>query len=388
VKIKRYLAPDMRRAMRMVRDKQGPDAVILSSKRIDDGIEVLAAVDYDASLLDTKTDESATIESSPSPAAPPDNIALDPATELWGREPALAGMKQEVASLRQLLESQLASLAWNDTARRHPVRAAVTREMTALGLSAQLAKSLAEAADEKDISVAIPAALRMLKERIPILDREILDEPGAVALVGPTGVGKTTTIAKLAARYALKHGTDSLALLTTDGFRIGAQEQLMTFGRILGVPVQLVRDGAELCTSLDTMSDKKLILIDSAGMSQRDKRIHREFTAIRQNSSKVRVLLTLSCTAQAAVLEETVQVFKHLDACGCVLTKVDEAACLGGAISALVRHELPLAYVTDGQDVPEDLHWAGGKRFRLIERALELRNAEPLHDHDEVLAHA
>jgi len=219
------------------------------------------------------------------------------------------------------------------------------------------------------------------------MEREIFDEPGAVALVGPTGVGKTTTIAKLAARFVLKHGAESLALLTTDNFRIGAQEQLMTFGRILGVPVQLIRDSSELSKSLKTLSDKKLVLIDSAGTSQRDKRMHREFSAIRLSASKVRVLLTMSCTAQAAVLAETVRAFRHLAPCGCVLTKVDEAACLGGAISALIRYDLPLAYVTDGQEVPEDMHWAGGKRFSLVDQALELKNAKPLHTFGSVPAH-
>ena len=181
---------------------------------------------------------------------------------------------------------------------------------------------------------------------------------------------------------------DSLALLTTDGFRIGAQEQLITFGRILGVPVQLVSDSAELCAALDTLDDKKLVLIDSAGMSQRDQRIHRELAAIDQSGARVRVLLAMPANAQAAVLEETVQAFKYLDPIGCVLTKVDETACLGGLISVLLRHQLPLAYVTDGQKVPEDLHWAGGKRFSLIERALELRNAEAMATPDEVVAHA
>ena len=135
------------------------------------------------------------------------------------------------------------------------------------------------------------------------------------------------------------------------------------------------------------MSEKKLILIDSAGMSQRDRALNQELAAIRRNGSRIRVLLTLSSNAQAAVLEETVRAFKNLDPVGCVLTKVDEAVSLGGIISALIRHELPLAYVTDGQRVPEDLQWCGSKRFSLVELALEMRNAQSLPADVEVLAH-
>lgn len=391
MKMKRYFAPDMRRAMRQVREKQGPDAVILSSKRLDNGVEVVAAVDYDASLLKPKAPLPANAAGSRDTETingPDNSIAIGRAANRWSRDPTLIDMKNEVASLRKLLESQLAALAWDDTVRRHPVRATVTRELTAMGLSNDLAKSLAEQAGEESIEIAIATALRLLKDRIRIADREIFDDAGAVAIVGPTGVGKTTTIAKLAARYVLKHGADSLALLTTDGFRIGAQEQLTTFGRILGVPVQLVQNSSELSEALDALDDKKLVLIDSAGMSQRDQRFHREMAVIGDSASKVRVLLALSATSQAGVLEETVEAYRHLEPVGCVLTKTDEAACLGGVISALERHSLPLAYVTDGQKVPEDLHWAGGKRFSLIERALELRNAEALDNQHEVLAHA
>lgn len=395
MKMKRYLAPDMRRAMRQVREKQGPDAVILSSKRLKDGVEVIAAIDYDTKLLSKTHGYSGPVAGlATTPTVSRDEpvagntIAFGRASDDWSRDPTLIGMKQEVTSLRKLLESQLASLAWDDKVRRHPVRTTIARELTRIGLSDELATSLAYQAGDTSIEAAYANAIRLLRKRIRILGREVFDEPGAVAIVGPTGVGKTTTIAKLAARYVLKHGADNLSLLTTDGFRIGAQEQLITFGRILGVAVQLIRDSDELCTTLDLSQDKQLTLIDSAGMSQRDQNIHRELATIAQSGSRVRVLLALPANAQAQVLEETVLAFKHLEPIGCVLTKVDEAACLGGVISTLVRHDLPLAYITDGQNVPEDLHWAGGKRFDLIERALELKKADSADLQEGVLAHA
>ncbi|MBT8144619.1 MAG: flagellar biosynthesis protein FlhF [Gammaproteobacteria bacterium] len=390
MKIKRFVAPDMRRAMRMVREEQGPDAVILSNRRVDGGIEVVTAIDYDESLL------SPVSKPEPKPAAAVSQVTpIDPPVVDWSREPTLLGMKQEVASLRKLLESQLASLAWNDTVRRHPVRAGVLRRLSSLGLPQELACMVAEQADGADIDSAFEYALRFLDASLPTHDREIIDETGAVALVGPTGVGKTTTIAKLAARFVLKHGADALGLVTTDGFRIGAHEQLVTFGRILGVPVQLVRDADELHNALEALRDKRLVLIDSAGISQRDKRIEQELAALREARDDIRVLLTLSSHAQPGVLDEAIGAFADLDPCGCILTKLDEAASLGGAIAALVRHGLPLAYATDGQNVPEDLHWARSKRLDLVTRAAALADSEPdavpaaaMTDFSEVPAHA
>lgn len=374
MKIRRFVAPDMRRAMRMVRDEQGPDAVILSNRRIDGGIEVVAAIDYDESLLaPNATSAAATQPAYTDTAQPaPAPASLERAAQSWSREPTLLGMKEEVASLRRLLESQLASLAWNDSARRHPVRAGVVRRLLEIGITSELAGALADETHGDNIEAAFGAALELLEARLPVLEAELIDTPGAIALVGPTGVGKTTSIAKLAARFALRHGAASLALLTTDGFRIGAQEQLMTFGRILGVPVQLVRDSDELRAALDALADKKLVLIDSAGMSQRDQRITRELAALRDAGSRVRVALTVSCHAQTQVLEETVQAFADMAPCAAVLTKIDEAASIGGALSVLVRHGLPLAYATDGQNVPEDLHCARSPRLGLIQRAASL----------------
>lgn len=361
----------------MVRDEQGPDAVILSNRRIDGGIEVVAAIDYDERLLADSPVSHAAEQLASADTSRPAATGLERAAESWSREPTMLGMKEEVASLRRLLESQLASLAWNDTARRHPVRAGVVRRLLEIGITDELAGSLADETHGDNIEAALRAALEALDRRLPTLATELIDTPGAIALVGPTGVGKTTTIAKLAARFALRHGAGSLALLTTDGFRIGAQEQLMTFGRILGVPVQMVRDGDELHAALEALADKRLVLIDSAGMSQRDQRIGRELAALRDAGSRVRVLLTLSCQAQTAVLEETVQAFGDLAPCAALLTKLDETSSIGGALSILVRHALPLAYATDGQNVPEDLHWARSPRLALVERAARLVTAPP-----------
>ena len=188
------------------------------------------------------------------------------------------------------------------------------------------------------------------------------------------GVGKTTTIAKLAARCALKHGARQVALITTDCYRIGGQEQLRTYARILGVPVRVARTHAELTETLNDLLDRRFILIDTAGMNQRDIKLTEKFAVIKQQSPRVKTYLTMSANTQASAMDDIIHAYSHLNLSGCVLTKTDEASSLGGAVSALVRHHLPLAYVANGHQVPEDLSLA--RPNTLVNQASELMNNE------------
>jgi flagellar biosynthesis protein FlhF len=191
-----------------------------------------------------------------------------------------------------------------------------------------------------------------------------------VALVGATGVGKTTTIAKLAARYALRHGRERVALVTTDSYRIAAHEQLRTYGRILGIPVRIANNREELTESLKLLSDKDLVLIDTAGMSQRDVRLSQQFSLVEEAAPAIKTYLVLSTTTHRAGLTEVVKTFGKVKLDGCILTKLDETTSLGGAISTLAEHKLPVAYVSDGQRVPEDIHIA--RAPNLIQRAVQV----------------
>ena len=200
---------------------------------------------------------------------------------------------------------------------------------------------------------------------------EIVDAGGAYALVGPTGVGKTTTTAKLAARCVVRHGADSVALLTTDGYRIGAHEQLRIYGRILGVQVHAVRDAADLRRTLAELSGKHLVLIDTIGMSQRD-RLVGEQAAMLDGAGDVRRLLLVNATSRGDTLDDVVRAYgqgAQQGLAGAVLTKVDEAVSLAPAVDALIRHRLELHYVANGQRVPEDLHLPN--RAYLLHRALK-----------------
>jgi flagellar biosynthesis protein FlhF len=364
MKIKRYFAPDIRQAIRMVRDEQGPDAVIISNRSIDGGVEIVAAVDYEALLSDLGINRGkAAAGSVPAPAAVVAGEAPDP---------AIGDMRRELKSLRGLLENQLTDLAWGEMGRRHPQRTLLLRRLRELGLSAGMCRRIAhDVAEDADFDRAWRDALAVLAHNLPVTNDDILVHGGVVALVGPTGVGKTTTVAKLAARCILRHGARSVALVTTDGERIGAQEQLRVYGKILGAPVHFARDADALRGVLAEVRSHRLVLIDTAGMGQRDIRLSAQLNLLRTTPTPVRSCLVLSAAAQFAALEETVRAFSPAAPQSCIVTKVDETTSLGGVLSVAARHRLPFGYVSDGQRVPEDLRPA--RSHTLVSRAVSIQ---------------
>ncbi|MDR1424237.1 MAG: flagellar biosynthesis protein FlhF [Azoarcus sp.] len=268
-----------------------------------------------------------------------------------------ARLMDELAGIRGVIERGLSNVAWNETRRDAPARADALGELLAAGFSAEVARALAKAVEK----TATPAAAReaagvalgrRLSVRAP--DAEIIDGGGVFALVGPTGAGKTTTVAKIAARFVTRHGAGNLALITTDGYRIGAQEQLRIYGRILGVPVFAVRDGDELRQTLQALRGKRLVLIDTVGMSQRDRMVDAQATMLA-GAGEVRHLLLLNATCRGDTLDDVARAFGGPSLAGGILTKVDEAASIAPALDVAVRRELELCYVTNGQRVPEDL---------------------------------
>jgi flagellar biosynthesis protein FlhF len=422
MKIKRYFAKDMRQAIRMVRDEQGPDAVILSNRRVDGGVEIVAAVDYDESLVSRMADEQAS-QQSPRPVAPAvtsapvhatahaygqstvraaaavepidsrdrRNERVAPAASrseiVWSQEPSLVAMREEIHSLRGMLESQLNGLAWGQLTRSQPQRVKLLERLTQLGLSASLSNQIANHIDYNGDMVGIwRQALSVLAGQVAVTDDDIINRGGIVALIGPTGVGKTTTVAKLAARYTLRHGPGRVALVTTDSYRIGAQQQLNTFGKILGAPVHVAKDGEQLREILLALRDKSLVLIDTAGMSQRDVRLSEQLSMLYQTGLPVRSYAVLSASAQRRTLEEVIHTFNKVELDGAILTKLDESTGLGEALSVVVQNRLPVAYISDGQQVPEDLHPA--RSNNLVNRSLSLMQDFAEHPSQEHLAMA
>jgi flagellar biosynthesis protein FlhF len=410
MKIKRYTAASMRAALAQVRAEQGPDAVILSSRRSDDGIEVIAAVDYDEALFVEATRQRPAPIVAPSaapaaaapvsviaplapvaPAAPRAPIAsartatsVRAAASMSRPAPAAAqdlgygAMQRELQDLRRVMETGLAGMAWSDKRLREPLQARVLEELSALDIAPDMAMALA-ALTPRRTSLENPShiPLALLVKHLPVINDMTCITGGITAVVGPTGAGKTTTIAKLAARWCMAHGSQDLALVSTDGYRIGAREQLMTYARILGAPMHAANGGKELAAVLERLKSKKLILIDTAGMGPRDVRLTEQLAALKYGASRARVLLALPAQAEGQALDEIVCAFVRVKPAACILTKVDEAASLGAAISTVLRHKLKIAYVCDGQRVPEDLHAAHLKRVWLIRAAMQLKERAP-----------
>ncbi|MEW6513270.1 MAG: flagellar biosynthesis protein FlhF [Pseudomonadota bacterium] len=288
-------------------------------------------------------------------------------------------LMDEMRSIKTLLERQLAGFAWGDMTRHAPLRAQLLGEMIESGFSGQLARRLVEDLPE---GMDVPEARKWLagavnrRLRTLTAENDLIDRGGVFALVGPTGVGKTTTTAKLAARCVVRYGAEKLALLTTDGYRIGAHEQLRIYGRILGVPVHVVRDSEDLRRTLSELRGKHMVLIDTVGMSQRDRMVA-EQAAMLMRAGDVKRLLLLNATSRGDTLDDVIRSYAGEDIAGCILSKVDETAALAPALDAVVRHGLLLAYVANGQRVPEDLHLPN--RSYLLHRAFKQPAAGSVH---------
>lgn len=319
----------------------------------------------------------------PVPAPQPERmvpVAAEPVASV--REDHIAALEAsnaklavELSSIKGILERQLAGFAWSEISRNAPARTQMMGELLEAGFSAKMARSLTEGLDANTTQTEARKAVRMRLERQLKLidsDTDVIDRGGVYALVGPTGVGKTTTTAKLAARCVVRHGADKLALITTDGYRIGAHEQLRIYGRILGVAVHAVRDAADLRQTLQDLRNKHMVLIDTVGMNQRDKMVL-EQSSLLTSAGCVRRLLVLNATVRGDTLDDVVSAYDGPDLAGCILSKVDEAVSLAPVMDVAIRKELQVFYVANGQRVPEDLHLPN--RSYLIHRALREKNS-------------
>jgi flagellar biosynthesis protein FlhF len=430
--VRRITSPTAREALRRVKEELGADAIVVSNKAVPGGVEITAMSADSLNALSASAptrrvipepvspvksplddfDDDYTVSLSakahsqvPFRAWQPAQPVVQPVEESKPRvrplpsrgiepvqtgtssrpaaqeakvdgsnavEPQVAQLMAEMQSIKSLLERQLAGFAWGEMSRQNPSQAMLLAELLDAGFSSALTRRLVDempkgisAADgRKWLASAINRRLRTLSG-----DSDIIDQGGVFALVGPTGVGKTTTTAKLAARCVVRYGAEKLALLTTDGYRIGAHEQLRIYGRILGVPVHVVRDSDDLRRTLVELRDKHMILIDTVGMSQRDRMVA-EQAAMLTRAGEVKRLLLLNAGSRGDTLDDVVRAYSGEDLAGCILTKVDEAASLGPALDAVIRHGLLLAYVANGQRVPEDMHLPN--RNYLLHRALKL----------------
>ncbi|GAB3505150.1 flagellar biosynthesis protein FlhF [Pseudoxanthomonas daejeonensis] len=475
MKIKRFVAVDMRTALRMVRAEHGPDAVILSNRRTDEGVEIVAASNYDenavqkalfdaqraaeaeataeaaaravatrpaaprpnpfldnmppapvpaaarttsadfaaamAAALTTPTAQAANAMHAPLAAAAPnmvpgamsapENAAVAEADTIAMPAPAavatltavpvavpandeqLAAMRDELAQMRQMIEREMHRLT-DERLRGSPVRLQAMELMEDYGFDAGITRDIvlqvpADTPDHRGRGLMLGLVSRLL----PVCPVDPLEQGGVIALVGPTGAGKTTTIAKLAARFAAEHGARNIALVTTDTARIGGREQLYSYGRQLGIAVHEADSDAALIALLQRLQDYRLVLVDTAGLGQRDRALASQLNWLRA-AREVRTLLVLPANSHYADLDEVVRRFGPAKPQGVVLTKLDETGRLGSALSVVVDHQLPLTWITDGQCVPDDLHRANAAsivlRLEDLRRAADKPNI-PEHDH-------
>lgn len=406
MQVKRFFAADMRQAMKLVRDELGADAAIIGNRRVAGGIELTAALDYpmqptpavqpnpalEAELRKTQSriaaahaqlaqreparDKDRQILGEQPPARPEPAVAAAVAPAAAAVDPqAFETMRSELSGLRELIEMQLGTMAWNQVQARKPQQAGLWRRLQRLGLPAELCRELLDkVADVADPRQAWRLVLAHLAQSIRVQRQEPLEEGGVIALVGPAGVGKTTTLAKLAARYVLKYGAQHIALVSLDSYRIGAQEQLKTLGRILNVSVTLVDQDQSLTQALAPLAKKRVVLIDTAGLPTNDPAFRLQLEALSSRAIGARNYLVLSATSQSQVLKAAYHSYKRCGLAGCILTKLDEAGSLGELLGLAIRQQLPVAYLADGPKIPDDLHLPRG--HQLVSRAVSLQSAE------------
>lgn len=381
--VKRFVGSNSREAMRQVRTSLGDDALILSNRRTDDGVEILAMADDEHGRL---TQHQAPIAAEV-PRHEPSTAAGLPASPPGAMD--FAALSERLLGEMQDMRALLNRQASVDSMPGQDAIARLRQRLWSVGVGPRLATELlatlpAELDTPEVDEHALTAWLkRQLAARlqVPQGDSELLDSGGIIALVGPTGVGKTTTTAKLAARYVMRHGSQGVALVTTDSYRIGAHEQLRIYARLLGVEVHALDAEASLTALLERLEDKRLVIIDTVGMSQRDQRLLTQVARLGSSGRRVRLMLLLNAASHGDTLEDVVTTFgRAAQAAGnrlvdCILTKSDEAARLGPLLDTVIRHGLRLHYVSHGQQVPEDLRIA--EADALVEQALSVSDDSP-----------
>ena len=413
MKVKRFVADNMQLALKMVSAELGPDAVIVSSRRLDNGMEVVASSEMLGEIDNAKQGEldrqlrlqrelEAAKQAARASAAQRQEYAADTAARYAPQQrdsqqasaqvsrteadvaaatrlaeqaaeerkkldetyqTRLQEMQGELRELKDWLGSHQGS-AW-DT--RRPLtwqQSQLWQRCQDIGLEPAWADRVVSMSDQSgDLEQAWKSALGVIQNDLPILPQGVLEKGGTIALVGPTGAGKTTTLGKIAARFVQRHGPDSVAFVTLDNYRMAAHDQLQAFARILGVEMKVVLQNGDLVKTLSTLRKKKLVLIDSAGLASQDPHFSSQLSMLKQTGRDVRKFLVLPLTSQARCLQENYEHFKPAGLDGCIFTKLDECFSLGAGLSVAALTRLPLTLITDGPHIPDDLHYPDASRL-------------------------
>jgi len=435
MKAKRFTAKNMQQALRMVSDELGPDAVILSNKRLGKGVEVIAALDYQevaneqqqaeidrqltlqqeleqakqatgkirqeqpTQAMLERTDVSSTAalkealmgikEGTIAQSAALEAVmngeeelkqSINQQTSTMNSaeaEPFLTQVSDELKDLKNWLVSQQGN-AWNPNRPLSWQQAQIWQRCQDLGIDPSWADKLVSALpeDDDDIEKGWAQCLRFIAEDIPLAENNMLQTGGCFAFVGPTGAGKSTTIGKLAAQYVINHGSEDVALITMDNYRIAAHDQLKAFARIMEIPLLVLEPNGDLTALLDQLADKKFILIDTAGLASQDPHFSVQLSMLKRAGNRVSTLLALPLTSQARCLQENFEHFKPAGIDGCIFTKLDECFSLGQAMSIASVTRLPIHMVTDGPHIPDDIHFPNAEKMvRLAEQMARMAQA-------------
>ncbi|MEJ2214502.1 MAG: flagellar biosynthesis protein FlhF [Gammaproteobacteria bacterium] len=417
MKIKRFVAPNMKTAIAAVKKEIGEDAVILSNKSVPEGVELIAAVEFDEERFQAEVEKKSAIRNKSHSQSPvsserktkqsvasvetrstnnDDRMShaaknhqasgyqakvetLQDSSE--AQNETMDAMRREMQALRRMMENELSGISWREMGHHRPESRELFRQLMSMGLSSTIAERLMKAsASVGGFEQQWKKALYYLSAELSVTGDDLAERGGITAVVGPTGVGKTTSIAKLAARYCMKHGNRHVAMISTDNYRIGAREQLHTYGRILNVPVRTASNAEELMETLNAFIDKRFILIDTAGMSHQDEKLIQQLDLLEGAGRPITRYLALSATTDISALRRAVTTFAPIQPDACLVTKTDEAASLGAVLSVLIESQLPVAYYTDGQKVPEDMHVAYANPLVNLASDLAEETSEQLGD--------
>ena len=380
--MKKFVATTSREALRLIRIEMGADAVILSNRKVDSGVEIMALASAEFAQLTHESRQPAPVPVRAAIATherAPAAVMAEPAiSSISTMQLEQQGILSEIKFMRNMMQEQMDCLSWSDRQQRDPKRTRMLRDLLNAGFSPTLSRQMI---DKMPAEANMEWVRRVLENNLRIASRQedLIVRGGVVALVGPTGVGKTTTTAKLAARAVVRYGADRVALLTTDSYRIGAHEQLRIYGKILGVAVHTVRDTEDLRLTLSGLKQKHLVLIDTIGMGQRDSRMAAQTEMF--NATGVQRLLLLNATSSGDTLNDVVCMYNGAGVIGCIPTKLDEAVTFGTVLDVAMRHKLTLHYIANGQRVPEDLHEVNMEY--LLHRAFkQSANAAPFSLHE------
>jgi flagellar biosynthesis protein FlhF len=351
---KKFYASSPREALNLIRNEFGQDAEIISNRIVNGRVEIIA-----------KQGETATSNKRAARQQPP-------ITEETQVSPSgIEKMIDEIREMKNVFYKKLDNLMWTSSKQLNPAQNIVLDRVLAAGFSPSLAKRLVEKLPHEYSEDQAIAWLREILSRNLSSENDedsFLNSSRIIALVGPTGVGKTTTIAKIAARYVMRHGAEKLAFITTDSYRIGALEQLKVFGSILGVSVHAVKDHHELQLTIEHLQDRKSILIDTPGLCQRDKRVDAQMAMFDHINEPIKRILCLNAANQIETTNDVVNVYAKQSIETCIITKVDEAITLGGVLNVVMQQKLKVCYVTTGQRVPEDIELID--KVQLFERVI------------------